>query len=244
MQNFPWDERVSSASPNLPQPYSNNVPGNDVFQNAWTAESTHAASSSHRDQWALSNELVPPNETSTQEVVDTSSNPQIKIPIKTQGQTQKAETLADTTAVQIERPNTPTSMTKLVEERINNPAKWGQHPIQQSTPWELEQEEGDSVKSSRPRQESNVWRSEPPTGTQIWDSLRAGPSIVPTNGSIISRVSPQAPPVSQPTAFSSGSNLWSYSSCMLIPRLLLMTCKFSVCAHLTLFSSFFDRVIL
>ncbi|KAM7532953.1 hypothetical protein Aperf_G00000119157 [Anoplocephala perfoliata] len=210
MQSFPWDETVSSTSPNLPQPNSNNVPGNDVFQNAWTAESAHAASSSHRDHWNLNSELVPPTESSCQEVVVPSSNSQTKPTITTQGQSQESET--PTAAVQSERPITPTSMTKLVEERINNPAKWGQRPIKQSTPWQIEQEEGDSVKSNRSRQESNVWRSEPPTGTQIWDALRAGPSIAPSNGSNIPRISPQAPSVSQPTAFSSGSNPWNCSS--------------------------------
>ncbi|VDN98962.1 unnamed protein product [Rodentolepis nana] len=196
--NFAWNEPASK----LPQISSNNVPENDVFQTPWPDAS-----------WPpINKESIPPphsaqNETNNQDADPLSTNSQAK-PSKAKEKSMTGlDTLSDLQLPQNNQPQLKNDAELLIKERINNPGKWGQKPIEQNTPWT----DDDDVKSPRQCQDSNVWRSEPPTGAHIWDSLQAGPST-PTaslNGSAASRISPQALSNQHlPSTF----NNWTYSS--------------------------------
>nr|CDS29487.1 hypothetical protein HmN_000235300 [Hymenolepis microstoma] len=196
--NFAWNESVS----NLPQVSSNNVPENDVFQTPWPDTS-----------WPpINKEPIPPplsaqNETNGQDADHLSLNSQVKSSKAKERSATELDTLSDLQLPQDNQPQSKNDMEQLIKERVNNPGKWGQKPIEQNTPWH----DDDDVKSLRQCQDSNVWRSEPPTGAHIWDSLQAGPST-PTaslNGSVASRISPQALS-NQPLP--STFNNWTFSS--------------------------------
>ncbi|VDL60504.1 unnamed protein product [Hymenolepis diminuta] len=195
-QNFLWNE----PSSNLPQISSNNVPGNDVFQSLWSDSS-----------WPLNKEPIPSplsaqNETNSQDTILSPSS-QMKSSKTQEISATELDASSELKLSQSNQSQSQTDMEKLIKERINNPGKWGQKPIEQSTPWH----DDDDVKSPRQRQDSNVWRSEPPTGAQIWDSLQAGPSTPTTslNGSVALRISPQALfNQSLPSTF----NNWNYPS--------------------------------
>lgn len=73
---------------------------------------------------------------------------------------------------QIDKANNPSDK---IFTLVNDPEKWGSHPVDQTTPWE-DISEDESVQSTRAVvlsstrriQESNVWNSETPTGTSFW----------------------------------------------------------------------------
>ncbi|KAH9277927.1 hypothetical protein ECG_09830 [Echinococcus granulosus] len=82
-----------------------------------------------------------------------------------------------------------------ISELVNDPGNWGTRPINQSVPWKTTPEDGDLHKpkpssallnSHQQLQESNVWKNEPPTGTNVWEShyeqIATRASCWPTQG--------------------------------------------------------------